>query len=100
MDKDEIIKIAKEYVIKVKTRFLLKKAYLYGSAVKGTFNENSDIDIAIFVDEIEGDILLSKQLLFKLTRDVDLRIEPILFTNDDDVSGFKSAIINEGLLIS
>jgi uncharacterized protein len=100
MDKDEILKIAKEYVKKVKTRFLIKKAYLYGSAVKGTFNENSDIDIAIFVENIQGDILTSKQLLFKLTRDVDLRIEPILFTSDEDVSGFKAAIINEGILIT
>ncbi|OQX78979.1 MAG: hypothetical protein B6D61_04385 [Bacteroidetes bacterium 4484_249] len=60
------------------------KIVLFGSYAKGNWNENSDIDIAIIVDKVEGDFFVTSKLLKKLTRNIDYRIEPVLPENNDD----------------
>ena len=58
---------------------------MFGSYVRGTFNEDSDIDIAVVLDDYDDsqDMLLE---LMKLRRKVDSRIEPHPFR----VTDFKS----------
>ena len=48
---------------------------------------------------IEDDYLLVGALLFKLSRDIDSRIEPVLLEQGDDVSGFLDEIIKTGELV-
>ncbi|MEZ0537221.1 nucleotidyltransferase domain-containing protein [Caldicellulosiruptoraceae bacterium PP1] len=60
-------------------------AYLFGSYVKGTFNEDSDIDIAIVSEQFTGDIIEDTFRLMRFRRDIDLRIEPHPFTPNDFV---------------
>ena len=52
MDKEQAIGIAKRYKKLVAEKLPVKALYIYGSYSKGTYNENSDIDIAVVVDKL------------------------------------------------
>lgn len=54
MDNREISEKINRFVETVIPEYNPEKIVLYGSYAKGTNNENSDIDIAIIVDEIKG----------------------------------------------
>lgn len=53
----------------------LKKAYLFGSFARGKEKEDSDIDIALVLENMPDFFSTQKQLM-KLRRKIDLRIEP------------------------
>ncbi len=72
---------------------------LYGSYARSMESEYSDIDIAIVVDKIEGDILELNLKLYKLRRDIDERIEPVLISRSGDKSGFLESILKYGTVI-
>ncbi len=76
-----------------------KKIILYGSYAKGSQNENSDIDIAVVVDEIKGSFLEKEARLYKIRRDIDINIEPILIEQNHDKSGFLEHISSYGQVL-
>ena len=78
MDQTEAINKVKEYKLLLKNHFTLEKVYLFGSYARNTNRADSDIDLAIVVDHIEGDYFSIHPLLWKLRRLIDDRIEPIL----------------------
>jgi predicted nucleotidyltransferase len=92
MDKNEAINKAKQFRLLVKDYFQLEKVYLFGSYAKNTQREDSDIDVAIIVNHLEGDFFAVNPLLWKLRRQVDDRIEPILIEKDHDDADFLSEI--------
>ena len=49
MDRDNAIRIARQYKDAISGHFNPTKVYLYGSYSKGTQREDSDIDIAVVV---------------------------------------------------
>ena len=59
------------------------RIYLYGSHAKGTYKDQSDIDLAVFLDSDDLDGFEEDALLMKLRRKVDLRIEPHAFAKSD-----------------
>jgi len=64
-------------------------------------NDDSAIDVAVIVDELNIDILEAQALLYKLRRDLDLRIEPVLLLENKDRSGFLEEVLkirHSGLL--
>jgi predicted nucleotidyltransferase len=75
MDKSQAVSIAKEYLNLIKTKFDVKKAYIFGSFAKGSQHEDSDIDIAIILKK-KTDIIESQIELMKLRRKINLNIEP------------------------
>ncbi|MBI2252374.1 MAG: nucleotidyltransferase domain-containing protein [Armatimonadetes bacterium] len=76
-DKEIIYDIIRKYLKVLKTNKInLKKVYLYGSYIKGNFNKDSDIDLAIVADNFTGDIIEDQLLLMKLRRKVNTKIEP------------------------
>jgi predicted nucleotidyltransferase len=81
MANSEIIEIVKRYADKLK-RFgvLFDAVYLFGSRARGNSREDSDIDIAVVSDGLREKYNERRFLLWKLRRDVDLRIEPHGFT--------------------
>jgi predicted nucleotidyltransferase len=99
MDKSEAIAKVKEYSLLLKDRFPFEKIYLFGSYAKNTFQTDSDIDVAIVVNHIEGDYFSIHPLLWKLRRQVDDRIEPILIEIDNDQANFLSEIQKNGIEI-
>jgi predicted nucleotidyltransferase len=99
MDKSEAILKVKAYSLLLKDHFPLEKVYLFGSYAKNTYRTDSDIDVAIVVSHIEGDYFSIQPLLWKLRRQVDDRIEPILIERDEDKGDFLSEIKKYGIEI-
>jgi predicted nucleotidyltransferase len=99
MDKGEAIKKVKEYSLLLKNVIPFEKIYLFGSYARNTYHADSDIDVAIIVDKLEGDFFSIQPLLWKLRRQVDDRIEPIIIEKDKDHSGFLIEIQRNGIEI-
>lgn len=99
MDKREAIKKAKAYMILLKDHFPLENVYLFGSYAKGTNKEDSDIDLAIVVNHIDGDYFSVNPLLWKLRRQIDDRIEPFLIEKEFDEADFLGEIKKYGIEI-
>jgi predicted nucleotidyltransferase len=75
MDKGEALKIANLYINTISPKYNILQAFLFGSYAKGTNHEDSDIDIAIVVNNVD-DIIDTQIDMMKLRRPIDLRIEP------------------------
>jgi uncharacterized protein len=82
MDKGEALKIAGAYIDAISSKYNVRQAILFGSFANGTNHEDSDIDIAVVVNNVT-DIIDTQIDLMKLRRKIDLRIEPHPFTTDD-----------------
>ena len=99
MDKREAIDKVVEYKNLLKKHFQFESIYLFGSYAKGTNRNDSDIDVAIVVKQVDEDFFSINPLLWKLRRQIDDRIEPILIESDFDDANFLSEIKNHGIEI-
>jgi predicted nucleotidyltransferase len=104
MDKrNDIIDKVKAYKALVDVVFPVKieQCYLYGSYAKGNPHKYSDIDVALVVRQLgdDYDILKTEPILWKLTRQVDDRIEPVLVERETDYAGFLDEIRRIGILV-
>lgn len=82
MVKRDALEIAEEYAIAVKTKYDYVRMILFGSYAKGNFNEDSDIDIAVILQDFTN--LIDTQVdLMRIRRKVDSRIEPHPFRERD-----------------
>jgi uncharacterized protein len=75
MVNQRVIDTVRQYVMLIPKDFGVKKAYLFGSFAKGSEKEESDIDIALVLENMPDFFYAQKQLM-KLRRKIDLRIEP------------------------
>lgn len=84
MDKGTDIKI-KQYVKSVASQIAgLSKAYLFGSYVKNSNTVDSDIDIALVIDELQDSERFNMQVqLMMLASQFDSRIEPHPISRSD-----------------
>jgi predicted nucleotidyltransferase len=96
MDKEQTLIFVQKYVDAVKDKLDPEQIVLYGSHANNTADEESDIDLAVIYDGFDGDFLSTSSILWQLTREVSLRIEPILLDRSCDPSGFVSEIIKTG----
>ena len=99
MDKNEALAKVKQYKSLLKEYFNFETMYLFGSYTRDNFREDSDIDVAVIVSNISGDFFSVNPLLWKLRRQVDDRIEPVLIDRNNDRSGFLEEIIRNGIEI-
>jgi len=70
----------------------LIKIILFGSYVKGNFNDDSDIDIAIIFKDF-GNITDMQLELMRIRRNIDNRIEPHPFRENE--FNLSNPIVNE-----
>ncbi|MFA5031510.1 MAG: nucleotidyltransferase domain-containing protein [bacterium] len=99
MGKKEISRIIQSYLkVLEENKIKVIAAYLFGSYIKGNFNKNSDIDLAIVSDDFKKDSMEAQLLLMKLRRKINISIEPHPFLSKDFVIGnpFASRIIKTG----
>ncbi len=84
-----------------KSRVRFSEVYFFGSYLKGTYNPDSDIDLAIVLDKKDIDRFDERLKLMRLRWNVDLRIEPHPFTREDfdDTNPFVREIITTGVKI-
>jgi uncharacterized protein len=99
MDKSEVINIVSKYKVLVSRHFDIENMILFGSYAKGNQKDDSDIDVAIVVNSITLDFFSYAPLLWKLRREIDDRIEPILIEKNKDESGSLKEILQTGLII-
>jgi predicted nucleotidyltransferase len=99
MDRESAISLAKRYSELVSQHISTKYVVLYGSYAKGTATADSDIDIAVIVDRLDGDYLDEHAKLFRLRRSVDFRIEPVLIEYGKDRSGFLREVMDTGYIL-
>ncbi len=104
MDKTEIVNKISLYKQLLQERFdhssiYIDQVFIFGSYARGTEREDSDIDVAVVVHEMDEDYFAVTPLLWKLRRKVDERIEPFLFEKGKDESGFLQEIIKTGIEI-
>jgi uncharacterized protein len=100
MDQNEAIDKVRKYSRLLKTHLAFEKVFIFGSYAKDTFREDSDIDVAIVVKHVDGDFFTINPLLWKIRREIDHRIEPILIESDNDKSGFLNEIQKYGIEIT
>lgn len=84
---------------RVKKMLPVKMIILYGSYAKGTYGTDSDIDIALVVDELKENWLKVNSQLFLLSAEIDSNIEPNLIISRDRKSTFLESILRYGIVI-
>ena len=100
MDQREAFEIAEQYAkIVVDNVDDVNKVVLYGSCARGTMGKDSDIDIAVIVDSVDDDFIAANVHLYRLSKKVDLRIEPVLLVNEYDPSDFLPNVLKTGKVI-
>lgn len=99
MDTVEAIEKLKRYKHLLKQHVQFDQLILFGSYAKGTAHADSDMDVAVIVDELKLDYFITRPLLWKIRREIDDRIEPILLEKNSDDSGFIAEIVKHGIII-
>jgi len=99
MDKAAAIESVRRYADRVRRDFNVKKVILFGSYAKDTAREDSDIDVAVVFERIDGDYLDVITRLSRIRRDVEHRIEPVAIEEMNDQSGFLKEITKSGVII-
>ena len=99
MDKKEVLTKLNEYKRLLSQHMTFDALILFGSHAKGTAGKDSDIDVAIVVEELNGDYFSTRPLIWRLRREIDDRIEPIIVERKYDKSGFLDEITRHGILI-
>lgn len=101
MDKNAAFENVKKYIVFLRENdFDIRKAYLFGSYAKGNFNDDSDIDLAVVMNNLSNSYTMQVELM-KISRKFDTRIEPHPFDEADFDSSnpFVHEILNTGIQI-
>jgi len=80
---DSIKEVIRHYADILKNELNIRGVYIYGSYAKGTFNEDSDIDVIVVSDDFTGDLFNDRLKLMRLRRNIDTRIEPYPVMTDE-----------------
>ncbi len=99
MDKTEVIEKARNFALSLPSGLNLSEVVLYGSWVEEGAGQESDIDIAVVVKELKSDYLDLLTKLYYLASTIDFRIEPLLFEENKDKSGFLEEILKRGEIV-
>ncbi len=77
----------------------VEKVYLFGSYARNSQSETSDLDIAVILEHSQDNYFDVHPKLWKLRRQIDYRIEPILLERSHDESGFIEELERTGIEI-
>lgn len=84
MDKNEAVRISKEYLKRVRNANLrFTEAWLFGSYAKGNQHIDSDIDIAIVLNDDEKHSFDTDVMLMVIRKGEETMIEPHAFSRDE-----------------
>lgn len=99
MDKGYVVECVRLFAERVRRSMDVRQVILFGSYARGTAQDESDIDVAVITDTPAKDWLDASTALFRLGRDIDLAIEPVLIDSPTDRSGFLTEIRRTGEVI-
>jgi predicted nucleotidyltransferase len=100
MDQNEAIVKVKQFAALLPDYLRCEGVYLFGSFATGLQKKDSDIDVAIVVNEAGDDYFIMIPLLWKLRRQIDERIEPILLERQHDPAGLLQIVQQTGLRVA
>ncbi len=84
MDKRDALKISREYLKRVrKAKLDFTEAWLFGSYARGSQHDNSDIDIAIVLNDNECHTFETDVKLMVIRKGEETLIEPHAFSKDE-----------------
>jgi predicted nucleotidyltransferase len=90
---DTIAQSVKQFLRAIQQHQRVEAAYLYGSQIKGTATEWSDIDLAIISPDFSADMFQEQLALMRLAAQIDDRIEPRPFRPKD--FNISEPLVNE-----
>ncbi|WP_313163232.1 nucleotidyltransferase domain-containing protein [Sedimentibacter sp.] len=99
LDKETVVKLAERYALEVVKMLNPQAVVLFGSYAKGTAKADSDIDIAVILNDFTGDYLEIYKQLYRLRRDISADIEPVLLDSSRDDSGFVAEVLKTGQIL-
>ena len=99
MDKSYVIECVRTFAERARQNMDVQQIILFGSYAKGNATDMSDIDVAVVTGSLVEDWLEASTRLFRLRRDIDLSIEPVLIDSSSDRSGFLEEIRKTGEII-
>jgi predicted nucleotidyltransferase len=85
MAQKDIIYIIQKYYEAIRGNVDVKRIMLFGSTARGTDREDSDIDVAVFVEKAPQDYYATLTRLYTIGRTVNTRIEPHLLINSEPI---------------
>lgn len=101
MDQVTAIEIVKKYIsYLIDNKFNIQKVYLFGSYANGRYHEDSDIDLAIIMNNLSNSFTTQVELM-KISRKFDTGIEPHPFEKSDfnENNPFANEILDKGIQI-
>ncbi|HCX61803.1 nucleotidyltransferase domain-containing protein [Sedimentibacter hydroxybenzoicus DSM 7310] len=99
LDKETVVKLAERYALEVVKMLNPQAVVLFGSYAKGTAKVDSDIDIAVILNDFTGDYLEIYKQLYRLRRNISADIEPVLLDSSRDDSGFVAEVLKTGQIL-
>ena len=99
----EIEDIVLKYVRAVCTQYEVEAIILFGSYAKGTEHKDSDIDIAIVIDEFKDNIIDEEVEFMMMRKGIDYRIEPHIIRIEDykNISNpFVQEVVETGIRVA
>ncbi|MCK8817145.1 nucleotidyltransferase domain-containing protein [Natroniella sulfidigena] len=97
LDKDRVVEIIRKYCSQNQD---IVAVYLFGSLARGTFNQNSDVDIALMLnpnlDKLEA-FDLKLEIALDLEKSLGVEVDVVIFSNAD--LRLKHQIIKGDLII-
>jgi len=90
-NKSNVLDIVKTLVEQISKNYSVESVYLYGSCSYGSPGNESDIDVAVILNEFIDN---AKDFdIFRIGQKIDLDLEVVAFTNDDFVSDASDLIV-------
>jgi uncharacterized protein len=99
MDKGEAVAAVASFTDAIRATYQPVKVVLYGSYARGDQHVSSDIDVAVIVEQVNGDFLDAEAGLYRIRRQIDNRIEPVLLETGNDRSGFLETVLRTGEVV-
>lgn len=99
LDKETVVKLAERYALEVVKMLNPQAVVLFGSYAKGTAKADSDIDIAVILNDFTGDYLEIYKQLYRLRRNISADIEPVLLDSSRDDSEFVAEVLKTGQIL-
>jgi predicted nucleotidyltransferase len=97
--KNEARAIVRKFAGVISTEYPVDKVLLFGSYLNGSPDEWSDIDVAVIINNYDGDWYADEVKLLGLRRNICTDIEPHLLDEKNDPSGFCAHVLKTGEII-
>ena len=99
LDKESVRELAAKYAEEVKNVLNPDAIILFGSYVNGKPHEWSDIDIAVVMNNFQGNWMETVYMLLDLRKKISFDIEPHLLDETRDRSGFLEHVKKTGEIL-